>query len=84
MLQIIYQGVLETKRDRPWERERDAPVFFSLAIPIISVLENLKTIKINMEVMNLKSLSNFLVLCYGTNVIGDLEFILLYDYSQSR
>ena len=33
--------------------------------------------------MNLKSFPDFLVLRYGTNVIDDLEFILLYDYSQS-
>ena len=33
--------------------------------------------------MNLQSLPDFLVLWYGTNVIDDLEFILLYDYSQS-
>ena len=34
--------------------------------------------------MNLKSLADFLVLWYGTNVIDDLEFIMLHDYSQSR
>ena len=37
-----------------------------------------------MVAMNLKPLCNFMVLCYGTNVIGDLEFILLHDYNQSR
>ena len=37
-----------------------------------------------MEAMNLKSLSDFIVLCYGANVIGDLKFIWLYDYCQSR
>ena len=25
-----------------------------------------------------------MVLCYGANVIVDLEFLLLYDYNQSR
>ena len=38
------------------------------------------TIKISMAAMNLKSLPDFLVLGYETNVIDDLEFILLYDY----
>ena len=33
--------------------------------------------------MNLKSLRDLVVLCYGTNVIDDLELILFYDYSQS-
>ena len=33
------------------------------------------TIKISMAAMNLKSLPDFLVLWYGTNVIDDLEFI---------
>ena len=33
--------------------------------------------------MSLKSLRYFIILCYGTNVINDLEFILLYDYSES-
>ena len=42
------------------------------------------TIKISMVVMNLKLLPDFLVLWYGTNLIDYLEFILLYDYSQSR
>ena len=28
-----------------------------------------------MAAMNLKPLRDFTVLCYGTNVIGDLEFI---------
>ena len=37
-----------------------------------------------MLVMNLKPLRDFIVLCYGTNAVGNLEFILLYDYSQSR
>ena len=37
-----------------------------------------------MAAMNLKSFPDFLVLRYGANVIDDLEFILLYDYSQSR
>ena len=37
-----------------------------------------------MAAMNLKPLCDFMVLCYLTNVIGDLEFILLYDYSQSK
>ena len=41
------------------------------------------TIKINMVAINLKSLPDFLVLWHGTNVIDDLKFILLYDYSQS-
>ena len=36
-----------------------------------------------MAAMSLKSLRYFIVLCYGTNVIDDLEFILLYDYSES-
>ena len=36
-----------------------------------------------MAPMSLKSLRYFIVLCYGTNVINDLEFILLYDYSES-
>ena len=36
-----------------------------------------------MAAMNLKSFPDFLVLSYGTNVIDDLEFILLYDYSES-
>ena len=44
----------------------------------------LKTININMETMSWKSLPDWIVLCYGTNVIDDLQFILLYDYSQSR
>ena len=34
--------------------------------------------------MNLKSLPDFIVLCYETNEIDDLEFYLLYNYSQSR
>ena len=34
--------------------------------------------------MNLKPLHDFIGLCYGTNVIDDLEFILIYNYSQSR
>ena len=42
------------------------------------------TIKISMVAMNLKSLPDFLVLWYETNLIDYLEFILLYDYSQSR
>ena len=58
--------------------------YFSVAVPKIFVLENQKTRKINMEAMNLKSLSDFIVLCYGANVIGDLKFIWLYDYCQSR
>ena len=29
-------------------------------------------------------LLDFTVLCYGTKVIDNLEFILLYDYSQFR
>ena len=37
-----------------------------------------------MVAMNLKSLPDFLVLWYETNLIDYLEFILLYDYSQSR
>ena len=36
-----------------------------------------------MVTMSLKSLRDFIVLCYGTNEIDDLEFVLLYDYSQS-
>ena len=36
-----------------------------------------------MGAMNLKSLRGFTVLCYGTNVIHDLEFILRYDDRQS-
>ena len=47
-----------------------------------SVQQILKTININMVTMSLKSLRDFIVLCYGTNVIDDLEFILLYDYIQ--
>ena len=42
------------------------------------------TLKISMAAMNWKSLPNFLVFWYETNVTDDLEFILLYDYSQSR
>ena len=65
---------------------------FSVTVPKIFIIENRRTnenhkhmtIKINMAAMNLKSFPNFLVLRYGTNVIDDLEFILLYDYSQSR
>ena len=47
--------------------------------------ENYKdiTIKISMMVMNLKSLADYLVLWYGTNLIDDFEFILNYDYSHS-
>ena len=41
------------------------------------------TIKINILAMNLKSLRHFIVLCYGTTVIDDLEFHLLGDCSQS-
>ena len=37
-----------------------------------------------MVAMSLKSLRDFIVLNYGTNVIDNLESILLYDYSQSR
>ena len=37
-----------------------------------------------MATMNLKSIPDFLVSWFGTNLIDDLEFILLYDYSQSR
>ena len=44
----------------------------------------LKTIKIDIVVMSLKSLRDFIVLCYGINVRDDFEFILLYDYSQYR
>ena len=40
--------------------------------------------KLNTAAMNLKSLRDFIALCYETNVINDLEFILLYDHSQSR
>ena len=36
-----------------------------------------------MAAMSLKSLRDFIVLSNGTNVIDDLEFILLYDYGQS-
>ena len=42
------------------------------------------TIKIGTAAMNLKSLPHFIDLCYGANVIDDLEFILLYGYSKSR
>ena len=38
------------------------------AVPKIFVSENLKITKINMEAMNLKSLRDLMVLCYGTNV----------------
>ena len=38
MLQIIYQGVLETRRDRAWEHKCDVPVLFS--VPKIFGLEN--------------------------------------------
>ena len=44
----------------------------------------LKTININMVAIRLKSLRDFTIFCYGTNVIDDLEFILLHDYSQSK
>ena len=54
--------------------------FRKLAHKILKTINNM-TIKIS---MNLKSLSDFIVLRYGTNVIDDIEFILLYDYSQSR
>ena len=37
-----------------------------------------------MAAMKLKSLPDFMVSWYGTNVTDDLEFILLYEYSQSR
>ena len=37
-----------------------------------------------MAATNLKSLHDLIGLCYGTNIIDDLEFILLYNYSQSR
>ena len=37
-----------------------------------------------MTTMSLKSLRDFIVLCYWTNVIDDLEFILFYDYCQFR
>ena len=37
-----------------------------------------------MVAMNLKSIPDFLVLWYGTNFTDDLEFVLLYDYGQSR
>ena len=37
-----------------------------------------------MAAINLKSLRDFIALCHRTNVIDDLEFILLYDYSQTR
>ena len=43
----------------------------------------LKTININTAAMSMKSFSDFIFLCYGTNIIDDLECILLY-YSQSR
>ena len=33
--------------------------------------------------MSMKSLSDFIFLCYGTNIIDDLECILLY-HNQSR
>ena len=36
-----------------------------------------------MMTMSLTLLRDFIVLCYETNVIDDLEFILLYDYSHS-
>ena len=42
------------------------------------------TIKIGIAAMNLKSLPDFIVLCYEANVADALEFILLYDYSTSR
>ena len=58
--------------------------FWQRSLQISFISENLKSIKVNMAAMNLKPLCDFMVLCYGTNVIGDLEFILLYDYSQSR
>ena len=66
---------------------------FSVAVPKIFILETgaqnpenhkHRTIKISMATMNLKSLPDFLILWFGTNLIDDLEFILLYDYSQSR
>ena len=37
-----------------------------------------------MAAISLKSLRDFIVLCYRTNAIDDLEFFLHYDYSQSR
>ena len=60
----------------------------SVAVPKTFIIENRRinenhkhmTIKISMAAMNLKSFPKR----YGTNVIDDLEFILLYDYSQSR
>ena len=63
-------------------------LFFSLRSKNIcfrkSALQTLRIIKINMAAINLKSLLDFIDLSYGTNVTNDLEFILLYDYSQSR
>ena len=41
-------------------------------VPKIFVLENLKTIKIKQEAMNLKSLRDFVVLCYGRNVSNNI------------
>lgn len=89
MLQIIYQGILETRCDHIWERELIVLVLFQFPFQNIFVLKNqriqiLKTININMAPTSLKSLCNFIVLCYGTNWMDDLEFILLYGYSQSR
>ena len=149
MVQIIYWGILETRRDRPWEHKRDVPILFQSLFQKRLLLENsarkiLKsintfffyqgflhfttstrsrtlrhlfatlhvrwlsrifnrnvfvyqtatrwdkdnhkhmTIKISMAAMNLKSLPDFIVLCYETNEIDDLEFYLLYNYSQSR
>ena len=73
--------------------ELDVPAFFQSPLQkyLFSKIsspnpENHKhmTIKINMAARNLKSLGDFIVSCYGTNVIDDFEFILLYYYNQSR
>ena len=37
-------------------------------VPKIFILENLKITNINMDAMNLKSLRDFIVICYGANV----------------
>ena len=88
MLRIIHYGVLETRHESPCERKREVPVFFSRRSKNICfrklARQILKILNINMAAMSLKSFRDFIVLCYGTNIIDGLEFILFHDYSQCR
>ena len=40
MVQIIYWGILETRRDRPWEHKRDVPILFQSLFQKRLFLEN--------------------------------------------